>query len=75
MSDEIVRRTLCPCSPSRPVHHQPMPLVCYLSTSGALMEHRGPVEVGEAEALCANPSQANTRQLIAATPELPAGAA
>jgi ABC-type oligopeptide transport system ATPase subunit len=33
------------------------------------------VEVGEAEALCANPSQACTRKLIAATPELPAGAA
>jgi peptide/nickel transport system ATP-binding protein len=52
-----------------------MPLVRYLSTRIAVMEHRGPVEVGEAEALCANPSQAHTRQLIAATPELPAGAA
>jgi len=29
------------------------------------------VETGEAEALCANPQQAYTRQLIEATPELP----
>jgi ABC-type oligopeptide transport system ATPase subunit len=33
------------------------------------------VETGEAEALCAHPQQAYTRQLINATPELPAGAA
>jgi ABC-type dipeptide/oligopeptide/nickel transport system ATPase component len=32
------------------------------------------VETGEAVALCANPKEAYTRQLIAATPELPAGA-
>jgi ABC-type glutathione transport system ATPase component len=52
-----------------------MPLVRYLSTRIAVMERGRLVETGEAEALCANPRQAYTRQLIAATPELPAGAA
>ena len=52
-----------------------MPLVRYLSTRVAVMEHGRLVEVGEAEALCANPSHACTRQLIAATPDLSAGAA
>ncbi len=33
------------------------------------------ISVGEAEALCAHPREAYTRQLIAATPELPAGVA
>jgi len=47
-----------------------MPLVRYLSTRIAVMEHGRLVESGEAVALCANPRQAYTRQLIAATPEL-----
>jgi peptide/nickel transport system ATP-binding protein len=52
-----------------------MPLVRYLSTRIAVMEHGRLVETGEAVALCASPREAYTRQLIAATPELPAGAA
>ena len=52
-----------------------MPLVRYLSTRIAVMEHGRLVESGEAVALCTSPRQAYTRQLIAATPELLAGAA
>jgi peptide/nickel transport system ATP-binding protein len=52
-----------------------MPLVRYLSTRIAVMEQGRLVEVGEAEGLCANPKEAYTRQLINATPELPAGVA
>ncbi len=52
-----------------------MPLVRYLSTRIAVMERGRLVESGETEALCAHPQKAYTRQLIAATPELPAGAA
>ena len=52
-----------------------MPLVRYLSTRIAVMEHGRLVETGEAEEICAKPREAYTRQLIAATPELPAGAA
>jgi peptide/nickel transport system ATP-binding protein len=52
-----------------------MPLVRYLSTRIAVMERGRLVEAGEAVALCANPQKAYTRQLIAATPELPVGAA
>ena len=48
-----------------------MPLVRYLSTRIAVMEHGRLVETGEAEELCARPHAAYTRQLIAATPELP----
>ena len=48
-----------------------MPLVRYLSSRIAVMQNGRLVETGEAEALCANPSEAYTRQLIAATPELP----
>jgi ABC-type oligopeptide transport system ATPase subunit len=48
-----------------------MPLVRYLSTRIAVMERGRLVETGEAEALCAQPREAYTRQLIAATPELP----
>ena len=52
-----------------------MPLVRYLSTRIAVMQRGRLVESGEAVALCANPVQDYTRQLIAATPELPAGVA
>jgi peptide/nickel transport system ATP-binding protein len=52
-----------------------MPLVRYLSTRIAVMERGRLVETGEAEALCSAPREAYTRQLLAATPELPAGAA
>ncbi len=48
-----------------------MPLVRYLSTRIAVMQSGRLVETGEAEALCANPQQPYTRQLIEATPELP----
>jgi ABC-type glutathione transport system ATPase component len=48
-----------------------MPLVRYLCTRIAVMEHGHLVEIGEAEALCFNPQQPYTRQLLAATPELP----
>ena len=50
-----------------------MPLVRYLSTRIAVMQHGKLVETGEAVALCTAPQQAYTRQLLAATPELPAG--
>ncbi len=52
-----------------------MPLVRYLSTRIAVMERGRLVEMGEAESLCAHPREAYTRQLIAATPELPSSAA
>jgi peptide/nickel transport system ATP-binding protein len=48
-----------------------MPLVRYLSTRIAVMEHGRIVEIGEAEELCAHPQQAYTQHLLAATPELP----
>jgi peptide/nickel transport system ATP-binding protein len=50
-----------------------MPLVRYLSTRIAVMERGRMVETGEAEELCAHPRESYTRQLIAATPELPVG--
>jgi peptide/nickel transport system ATP-binding protein len=52
-----------------------MPLVRYLSTRIAVMERGRLVETGEAEALCAEPREEYTRQLLRATPELPAGVA
>ncbi len=52
-----------------------MPLVRYLSTRIAVMERGRLVETGEAEALCAAPREPYTRQLLAATPELPVGVA
>jgi ABC-type glutathione transport system ATPase component len=52
-----------------------LPLVRYLSTRIAVMERGRLVETGEAEALCAAPRQAYTRQLLEATPELPISAA
>lgn len=48
-----------------------MPLVRYLSTRIAVMQNGKLVETGDAEALCDHPEQEYTRQLIAATPELP----
>jgi ABC-type oligopeptide transport system ATPase subunit len=51
-----------------------MPLVRYLSTRIAVMQGGRLVETGESEELCARPREQYTRQLIAATPELPAGA-
>jgi peptide/nickel transport system ATP-binding protein len=51
-----------------------MPLVRYLSTRIAVMERGRLVETGEAESLCAAPKEAYTRQLLAATPELPIAA-
>jgi ABC-type glutathione transport system ATPase component len=50
-----------------------MPLVRYLSTRIAVMERGRLVETGEAEALCAEPREEYTRQLLEATPELPVG--
>ena len=52
-----------------------MPLVRYLSTRIAVMERGRLVETGEAVALSAAPREPYTRQLLSATPELPAGAA
>ena len=49
-----------------------MPLVRYLSTRIAVMQHGRLIETGEAEELCAHPRENYTRQLLAATPELPA---
>ncbi len=51
-----------------------MPLVRYLSTRIAVMQRGRLVETGEAEALCARPIEDYTRQLLAATLELPAAA-
>ena len=50
-----------------------MPLVRYLSNRIAVMERGRLIETGEAEELCAHPQESYTRQLLAATPELPAG--
>jgi peptide/nickel transport system ATP-binding protein len=47
-----------------------MPLVRYLSTRIAVMEHGRLVETGEAEALCAHPREVYTQRLLAATPEV-----
>jgi len=52
-----------------------MPLVRYLSTRIAVMQRGRLVETGEAVEVCANPQKAYTRQLVQATPELPAGVA
>jgi ABC-type glutathione transport system ATPase component len=52
-----------------------MPLVRFLSTRIAVMERGRLVETGDAEALCKAPRQIYTRHLLAATPELPSGAA
>lgn len=47
-----------------------MPLVRYLSTSIAVLQHGKLVELASAEELCAHPQQQYTRTLLAATPEL-----
>jgi peptide/nickel transport system ATP-binding protein len=47
-----------------------MPLVRYLSTSIAVLQHGKLVEQAEAEELCARPQQKYTQALLAATPEL-----
>jgi ABC-type glutathione transport system ATPase component len=52
-----------------------MPLVRYLAMRIAVLERGRLIEIGEAESLCANPQQPYTRQLLSATPELPAGVA
>ncbi len=52
-----------------------MPLVRYLCARIAVMQNGKLVEIGEAEALCANPREDYTRKLLAATPELPTGVA
>jgi peptide/nickel transport system ATP-binding protein len=52
-----------------------MPLVHCLRTRIAVMERGCLQEIGEAVALSANPWEAFTRQLLAATPEMPAGVA
>lgn len=48
-----------------------MPLVRYLSTRIAVMQHGRIVETGEAEELCSRPREQYTQQLLTATPELP----
>jgi ABC-type oligopeptide transport system ATPase subunit len=50
------------------------PVVEDVTLSLSMGETLGLVETGEAEALCAHPKEEYTRQLIAATPELPATA-
>ncbi|HUN84371.1 MAG TPA: ATP-binding cassette domain-containing protein [Terracidiphilus sp.] len=48
-----------------------LPLVRYLSTRIAVMEHGRLVETGDADDVCGHPQKTYTRQLLAATPELP----
>lgn len=49
-----------------------MPLVRYLCDRVAVMQRGRLVEVGDCETVCCNPAQAYTRELIAATPSMPA---
>jgi peptide/nickel transport system ATP-binding protein len=49
-----------------------MPLVRYLCDRVAVMQRGRLVELGDALQVCEHPSEPYTRQLIAATPELPA---
>jgi peptide/nickel transport system ATP-binding protein len=48
-----------------------MPLVRYLCDRVAVMQKGRLVELGECQSLCREPQQAYTRELIAATPEMP----
>ena len=48
-----------------------MPLVRYLCDRVAVLHHGRLVELGETEKVCGAPANPYTRQLIAATPELP----
>ncbi len=50
-----------------------MPLVRYLCDRVAVMRHGRVVELGDVLEVCDNPQQPYTQELIAATPELPAG--
>jgi peptide/nickel transport system ATP-binding protein len=50
-----------------------MPLVRYLCQRIAVLQAGRLVEIGESENLCLHPQQPYTRQLLAATPELPVG--
>jgi peptide/nickel transport system ATP-binding protein len=49
-----------------------MPLVRYLCDRVAVMQHGRLVEIGECMQVCERPRSDYTRQLIAATPEMPA---
>ncbi len=49
-----------------------MPLVRYLCDRVAVMQHGRLVELGDCQVVCCRPTQAYTRELIAATPMLPA---
>jgi ABC-type glutathione transport system ATPase component len=51
-----------------------MPVVRYLSTRIAVMYHGNLVEVGDTEQITERPAHAYTRTLLAATPEIAAGA-
>jgi ABC-type microcin C transport system duplicated ATPase subunit YejF len=51
-----------------------MPLVRYLATRVVVLRHGRVVEEGEVEQVCSHPREQYTRELIAATPELPVGA-
>jgi ABC-type glutathione transport system ATPase component len=51
-----------------------MPLVRYLATRVVVLRHGRVVEDGEVEQVCSQPREEYTRELIAATPELPVGA-
>jgi ABC-type microcin C transport system duplicated ATPase subunit YejF len=48
-----------------------MPLVRYLCDRVAVMQKGRLVELGECERVCCEPQQVYTRELIAATPEMP----
>jgi ABC-type glutathione transport system ATPase component len=50
-----------------------MPLVRYLATRVVVLRHGRVVEEGEVEQVCSQPREKYTRELIAATPELPVG--